>query len=102
MEIKRGWATEYGKTRFDVLIEEVDLLRLLAGREVADPAAAASRMPVAHVYQVMDAEAQMFVSHSLARQEPARKAEHDAAYDYHRTARDRILDIYAPEKKPAG
>jgi hypothetical protein len=94
MEIKRGWATDFGKVRFDVLIEEVDLLRMLAERGAADPVKTVADMPTRHVYLIMDAEAQAFVYHSLAKQEPAQGEQHMAKAAEYRAQRDALLDKY--------
>lgn len=97
MEIKRGWAADYGKVRFDVLVEEVDLLRMLAVRGVEDPVALAARMTTGDVEQIMDAEAEAFVHLSLAKQEPAQQEQHLTKVKERRAARNLLLDKYAPK-----
>jgi hypothetical protein len=100
MRINRGWAVDYGKKRFDVTVEEVDLLRLLADHGAEDPAKTSAGMTVQDVYLVMDAEAMIFVCHSLARQEPAQKAEHKQALDKYTDVRDGVLDRHVPRPAP--
>lgn len=101
MEIKRGWATDFGKVRYDVLIEEVDLLRMLADRGDADPEATRLRMSTQDVMQVMDAEAQSFVHFSLSKHESAQAETHLGKVKEFRAERDRLLDTYAPRKPSA-
>jgi hypothetical protein len=101
MEIKRGWATDWGKVRFDVLVEEVDLLRMLAARGDEGPEATRLCMTTGDVMQIMDAEAQAFVHLSLAKQEPAQREQHMTKIAEYRAERDRLLDKYAPRKSPA-
>lgn len=98
MEIKRGWATDFGKIRYDVLIEEVDLLRMLTARGCEDPEAVRRRMTTGDVAEIMDAEAQAFVSVSLAKQEPAQREQHMSKVAEYRAERNRLLDKYAPKK----
>jgi hypothetical protein len=98
MEIKDGWATDWGKVRFDVLVEETDLLRMLAARGVEDPAACAARMTTGDVFGIMSAEAAAFRHVSLAKQEPAQRETHMTEVAKHRAERNRLLDKYAPKK----
>jgi hypothetical protein len=100
MEIKLGWAVDYGKTRFDVTVTETDLLRLLAERGAEDPAAVSASMVLGHVYLAMYAEAQAFVRHSQSRQEPGQREEHLKAYREHLAERDRVLSRYVPLPEP--
>jgi hypothetical protein len=97
MEIKRGWATDFGKVRYDVLVEEVDLLRMLTARGVEDPQALCMTMRTADVAGIMDAEAMTFVHGSLAKQEPAQREKHEAKGAEYREERNRLLDKYAPK-----
>lgn len=100
MDVKRGWNTEYGKRKFDVAVEEADLLRMLAERGALDPAQVAAGMLTQDVYLIMDAEAMAFVHHSLSRQEPEQAEKHLAKLKEHRGERDALLDKYVP-RKPA-
>jgi hypothetical protein len=94
MNVTRGWSTDYGKMKFSVMVEEADLLRMLAERGADDPVKTAADMPTRHVYLIMDAEAQVFVYHSLAKQEPGQQEQHMAKAAEHRTQRDALLDKY--------
>jgi hypothetical protein len=101
MNVTRGWASgDYGRRKGSVMVEEVDVLRMLALRLVDDPVKVAARMATKDVYLVMDEEAQAFVAWALSRQEPAQRDEHLANLKAHRAERDRILDIYAPRPAP--
>lgn len=101
MNVTRGWSTDYGKIKFSVMVEEADLLRMLAERGADDPVKLVAGMPTQHVYLIMDAEAQAFVHHSLSKQEPAQREQHLVKLNEFRAERDRLLDKYAPKKAPA-
>jgi hypothetical protein len=94
MRVKRGWATDFGKVRFDVEVDETDLLGMLAEQGCDDPEATRKIMPGKHVYRIMNAEALTFVHHSLAKQEPAQAEEHMAKAGEHRAERDELLSKY--------
>jgi hypothetical protein len=94
MRVKRGWATDFGKTRFDVEVDETDLLGMLAERGCDDPEAARKAMPGKHAYQIMNAEAMTFVHHSLAKQEAAQGAQHMAKAAEFIAERNALLDKY--------
>jgi hypothetical protein len=111
MLIRRGWALEYAKYKFDVEMDETDLLRMLASREVPDPVKLAAGMSTEDVYQALDADAMAFVHDTLRKDAPegsqARKG-HAAKVVAYREGREAVLDKYAPrpakpepEGKPA-
>jgi hypothetical protein len=100
MEIKDGWAHDFGKVRWDVLVQEVDLYRMLVARGVEDPAALALHMTTGDVEEIMSNEAAAFRHVSLAKQEPSQKEAHLAKVAEYRALRNGLLDKYAP--KPAG
>jgi hypothetical protein len=100
MKIKRGWSTDYGKHRFDVEVEEADLLRILAELGASDPATVSAGMTAIDVYLAMDHEAQAFAHHSLAKTEPDDAAGHYEVAKRHLTERDTIIRKYVPA--PAG
>lgn len=100
MEVKDGWATDFGKIRFDVLIEEVDVMRMLVARGAEDPAAIMARMTTGDLFEIMSNEAAAFRHVSLAKQEPAQRESHMTKVAEYRAERNRLLGKYAP--KPAG
>jgi hypothetical protein len=100
MEVKDGWATDFGKVRWDVLVQEIDLHRMLIARGVEDPVALAARMTTGDVEEIMANEAAAFRHVSLAKQEPAQREAHMAKVVEYRGLRNGLLDKYAP--KPAG
>jgi hypothetical protein len=100
MEVKDGWATDFGKVRFDVLIQEVDVARMLTARGVDDPVALMGKMSTGDVFEIMSSEAKAFVHVSLAKQEPGQREQHLAKVREYRAARNELLDKYAP--KPGG
>jgi hypothetical protein len=57
MRIKRGWSTDFGKTRFDIEVDETDLLEMLAEQGAENPEATRASMRRMDVFRVMDAEA---------------------------------------------
>jgi hypothetical protein len=96
-----GWTVgDYGRRKGSVMVEECDLLRMLAARGVADPVKAAAGMLTEHVWIVLDEEAYALGSYRLSKMESAQKDEHLANLKAHRAERDRILDIYAPRPAP--
>jgi len=101
MNIIRGWSVKYGDQKFSVMVEEVDLLRMLAERGAEDPGAVAAGITTQDVYLIMDAEAQAFTFHSLAKQEPAHAKDHYARCNEFLADRNRLLDKYVPAE-PAG
>jgi hypothetical protein len=94
MHSTRSWAKDYGKRRYDVTVEEVDLFRLLAERGAAPEIAA--KITTWDVQMIMDHEANCFMHWSLAREEGEPKEAHQATAMAHIAARDKILDKYAP------
>jgi hypothetical protein len=99
MESTRSWAKDYGKRRYDVTVQEVDLHRLIAERD-ADPVAVAAGMTTWDVQMIMDHEAMTFLHWSLSREPDEPAEEHKAKASAHRAARDQVLDKYVP-RKPA-
>lgn len=69
MEIKRGWATDFGKIRFDVTIQETDLLTMLTERGAQDPELTAKSLKPYDKFRIMDAEAEAWVALSLSKHE---------------------------------
>jgi hypothetical protein len=103
MESTRSWAKDYGKRRYDVTIQEVDLLADLAQRGV-DPGKTRLMMTTWDVQMVMDHTANAFMYWSLAKEPGEPRQEHQAAASAHLAARDKLLDKYAPrpaEEAPA-
>jgi hypothetical protein len=94
MNVTRGWATDFGKAKFSVMVEEADLLGMLVERGCSDPEAARKAMPGKHVYRIMNAEAMVFVHHSLAKQEPAQGERHMGKAAEYLAERDELLDKY--------
>jgi hypothetical protein len=94
MKIKRGWSLDYGKFRFDVEVDETDLLRILAELGASDPAKVSASMTAIDVYLVMDHEAQAFTHHSLAKSEPDKSADHYAAATTHISQRNAVIAKY--------
>jgi hypothetical protein len=111
MLIRRGWALEYAKHKFDVEMDETDLLRMLASREVPDPVKLAVGMSTEDVYQALDADAMAFVHDTLRKDAPEGSQawqDHAAKVKAYRADREAVLDKYAPrpaqpepEGKPA-
>jgi hypothetical protein len=58
MHLVQGWNTEFGRVKFDVLLDESDLARLLA--EAGLPPEAASRMTTREVFQLLLVEGERF------------------------------------------
>jgi hypothetical protein len=102
MKVRRGWATDFGKIRFDVEIEEVDLVALLVMHGCTDPEGVRRRMDPYDAARIMDCEAQFYVAYSLSKQEPGNAKMHEAAAAAHKVARDKILTrILHPGKDAA-
>lgn len=97
MEIKRGWATDFGKIRFDVTVQEVDLLAMLAERGAKDPELVAEALRPYDRYRIMDAEAEAWVALSLSKQEAgnadARKV-HLEKVKAMNAVRNKVIDSY--------
>lgn len=105
MLIRRGWASEYAKRRFDIeLSSQEDLPRLVAEREPeATPeqcAQVVARMTLGDIYLALDAEAMMFVHHTLSEFEPAAAEKHQANMRIARAKRDQVLSKYLPRPEP--
>jgi hypothetical protein len=97
MELGRGWATDYGKNRFDVRADETDLLRILAEAGFENPGKAAAAMKSSDVMQALDAELMQYVHFTLSKHEKPKAAEHLARMREFRAERDAILARYRPE-----
>ena len=100
MEIKRGWATDYGKNRFDVSADETDLLRILAENGFEDPVKTAAAMKSSDVMQVLDAELMIYVHFTLSKHEVPKRDDHLADMKRFRGERDAILAKYRPSAEP--
>ena len=99
MESTRSWAKDYGKRRYDVTVQEVDLLRMLAEMGADDLAGTAARMRTVDVQLIMDCEAQAFVHLSLSKEDGEPRDVHRAKAKEFRDARDTLLRKYVPEPK---
>ncbi|SRR5712692_829015 len=56
MEVRQGVSTEYGKQRFDITLDETDLVRLCNEYGVMDP----SNLTTVQVYLLLTLEAERF------------------------------------------
>lgn len=65
MEIRCGWATEYGSVKYDVSVHEADLTRILTAAGVS--AARHSEVTSEEAWAIMDAEARWLAEHASAR-----------------------------------
>jgi len=101
MKVKRGWATDFGKIRFDVEVDETDLLRMLTAHGCTTPEETAATMDTYVVFRILDAEAQAYVAATLARQEPGTAETHRAQAGAWRTQRDKLLTEVLHPKDPA-
>lgn len=99
MNVTRGWSTDFAKLKFSVMVEEADLLSMLAERGAEDPVTVRATMRTQHVYLIMDAEAMAFVHHSLSKVDKEPAQEHMEKVKKYRAERDALLDKYVP--KPA-
>jgi hypothetical protein len=97
MNVTRGWSTDFAKLKFSVMVEEADLLSMLAERGAEDPVAARADMPTKHAYLIMDAEAMSYVHHSLSKVDKEPTEEHLAKVKQYRAERDALLDKYVPK-----
>jgi hypothetical protein len=103
MRIKRGWSTDFGKTRFDVEIDEDDLLRMLVEQGAEDPAAVRAAMRSMDAFRVMDAEAAAYEHMAVLSRTPEGSEEAAALtlkFRAHRGERNRLIAKYLPP--PAG
>lgn len=99
MLIRRGWSLDYAKHKFDVEMDETDLLRMLASREVPDPVKLAAGMPTEDVYLALDADAMAFVHDTLRKDAPEGSQDRQGHADKvkaYRANREAVLDKYAP------
>jgi hypothetical protein len=97
MNIQRGWSIEYGNLKCSIMIEEVDLLCMLAERGAEDPAKVRAGMLTRDAYLAMDAECQAFLHDTLRKKEPEdSQARRDLAAKVkeYRAERNRLLDSY--------
>lgn len=106
LTIIRGWASDYAKSKFGVEIDDAELIRIMAEagfagslKELEDIAAS---MKASDVYLVLDAEALMFVHHTLSKAEPQNSEKHLENMKTARRERDAILAKYRPEAEPVG
>lgn len=58
MEVRNGWNTEFGRTKFDVTCDEGDLARILA--EAGLPPERAGELTTAEVYKLLTMETDRF------------------------------------------
>jgi hypothetical protein len=65
MNITRGFNSEYGRYKFDVMIEEGDLARLLMEHHI--PVEQAPLLTCAEAYQVMCVEADILVNNATVK-----------------------------------
>lgn len=65
MEIRCGWATEYGGVKYDVSVHEADLTRILTAAGVS--AQRHSEVTAEEAWAIMDAEARWLAEHASAR-----------------------------------
>lgn len=89
--ITRGWSTEYGKVKYSVMMEEADLLRLLAECGAEDPVKTLATMTCSDAILAMDAMAQIFQYDALAKVPGEPQEVHRAAGAVHLAVLDKIL-----------
>lgn len=65
MEVRAGWATQYGERKYDVSTSEVDLIRMLLAAEISP--AYHAKVPAETVWALLDVEARWLAEHALAR-----------------------------------
>ena len=97
MNVTRGIGTNYGENKVTVMVEESDLLQLLAERGADDPAKARAGMKQRDVFLVMDLEAQSYLALSARTWTPAGSQEEVALlakYKEHRKNRNDLIDGY--------
>lgn len=105
MLVRRGWASEYAKRKFDIELNSgEDLGRILAeampGASSELVGLVAARMTAGDIYRILDAEAMMFVHDTLAKFEPAAAEKHAASLRAARADRDTALARYLPKREP--
>lgn len=95
MNVSRGTSTDFGHNKVSVLVEETDLLQMLAERGASDPAKVRASMKSRDVFLVMDEEAQAYLALAARTWTPA-KSQEDAAlvasYKEHRKNRNDLID----------
>lgn len=65
MEVRCGWATEYGGIKYDVSVHEEDLARILTAAGVS--ATRHSEVTAEEAWALLDAEARWLAEHASAR-----------------------------------
>lgn len=99
MRIKRGWSTDFGKTRFDIEVDETDLLEMLAEQGAEAPEAVRATMRRMDVFLTMDAEATAYEHAAVLSRTPAGSEEAKALtakFKASRAERNRLIAKYLP------
>jgi hypothetical protein len=95
MNVTRGISTDFGHNKVTVMVEETDLLQVLAERGADDPAKVRAGMRQRDAFLVMDLEAQSFLALS-ARTWTPQGSQEDAAlvtkYKALRKDRNELID----------
>lgn len=108
MTITRGWASDFAKRKFGVEIDKTELVSIMAEAgfpgTVEELEAVIASMKASDVYLALDAEAMIFIHHSLSEVEPEADGSPGKKHlDHMRASRDRrdkVLAKYRPA--PAG
>lgn len=64
MQVRSGWNSSYGREKFDVTFEEVDLARLLAEKGISPDRS--GELTPGEVFMLMSFEADLFAKRALA------------------------------------
>jgi hypothetical protein len=97
MNVTRGISTDFGHNKVTVMVEETDLLQLLAERGADDPAKVRAGMKQRDAFLVMDLEAQAFLALAARTWTPEGSQEEAALlaqYKEHRKNRNDLIDGY--------
>jgi predicted peroxiredoxin len=99
MNVQRGVSTDFGRNKVSAMVEESDLLRMLAEAGADDPEKTSAAMISSDVLMAMDEELQSFTAYLALSWTPrgsVEEGELKAGIKLHRGRRDRVLAKYVP------
>lgn len=101
MEVREGANGDYGKWKFDVAVDEMDLRRILYA---AGWSGRRDHIPAALAFKILQTEAQMFLYHTIASKYdyPAEDAKKkiEAALAEQKSAVKKLLELPSAEPDP--
>lgn len=89
MKVRSGWNSEYARKKYDVELDEADIIRILIQHGL-DPALS-PRLPVAAAHSLLRWEAEIFSRQTLLEHDPEQAVHQQRIIDDFTAKRDELI-----------